>query len=87
MASSTTQTTEHVLLKYSRAYSASSGIEQPWQHFANPTIRLILDVKKAAQSGELESVRLRISWSMTQGEEFVELDQSTVFFVCSLVNI
>lgn len=39
-----------------------------WQHFTNPVIRLVLDVKTSS-SGEIESVRLRIMWQMNSDME------------------
>ncbi|GLB37657.1 hypothetical protein LshimejAT787_0407080 [Lyophyllum shimeji] len=66
MSHSTTATTTYALAKYSKSYPSGP---QPnpefntaeWQHFTNPSIRLVLDIKKGA---DLESVRLRIVWSM-----------------------
>ncbi|KAF8160754.1 hypothetical protein B0H34DRAFT_857339 [Crassisporium funariophilum] len=71
MSHSTTGTATYVLSKYSRSYPvkrtslAQHGqeISSDWQHFTNPVIRLVLDVKKA-NTTELESVRLRILWQM-----------------------
>ena len=39
-----------------------------WQHFTNPVIRLVLDVKTSS-SAEIESVRLRILWHMNSDLE------------------
>jgi len=79
MSHSTTGTSSYILTKYSRSYPAKrtlqkaqigsqSGpeIAQEWQHFTNPTIRLVLDVKTSS-IGETESVRLRIIWQLDAG--------------------
>ncbi|PBK58845.1 hypothetical protein ARMSODRAFT_983495 [Armillaria solidipes] len=65
MSTSTTATSTFTLQKYSRSYPTSAGSE--WQHFTNPTIRLVLDAKNAS-GGDLESVRLRIMWTMDNGD-------------------
>jgi hypothetical protein len=39
-----------------------------WQHFTNPVIRLVLDVKTSS-SAEIESVRLRIMWHINSDIE------------------
>jgi len=87
MSHSTTGTSSYILTKYSRSYPVKrtlqkaqiglkSGPEtaQEWQHFTNPTIRLVLDVKTSG-IGEAQSVRLRILWQMD-----VELNQPDVSF-------
>ncbi|KAF5380461.1 hypothetical protein D9615_004626 [Tricholomella constricta] len=66
MSHSTTATSTYALAKYSKSYPAGpqpnpDSSTSDWQHFTNPSIRLVLDVKKGV---ELESVRLRILWSM-----------------------
>jgi hypothetical protein len=68
MALSTTATATHVLLKYSKSSPSTAGGAEEWQHYVNPTLTLILDVKKSF-TGELESVRLRIVWIMNTGNE------------------
>jgi hypothetical protein len=82
MSHSTTITTTHILAKYSRSYppTSSSGADAEWQHFANPIIRLLLDIKKSLK-GELESVRLRILWSMNSGDHAMDVDQRDVGLV------
>ncbi|SJK97456.1 uncharacterized protein ARMOST_00708 [Armillaria ostoyae] len=65
MSTSTTATSTFTLQKYSRSYPTSAGSE--WQHFTNPTIRLVLDARNAS-GGDLESVRLRIIWTMDNGD-------------------
>lgn len=84
MASSTTATTSYVLNKYSRSYPKSSPAishgDLEWQHFSNPVIRLVLDVKKSSD-GTLESLRLRIMWSMFSGPDFMDTDQQEMTFV------
>ncbi len=65
MSHSTTATSTFNLQKYSRSYPNVNGTE--WQHYANPTIQLTVDAKNAS-NGELESVRLRIVWTMDNGD-------------------
>ena len=87
MSHSTTATTTHILLKYSRSYpsvsnhTSSQGPNVEWQHYVNPVMRLVLDVKKSTR-GEMESVRLRILWSMNSGTDGMDVDQRDVVFVC-----
>ncbi|KDQ57644.1 hypothetical protein JAAARDRAFT_687260 [Jaapia argillacea MUCL 33604] len=78
LSHSTTATSSYILLKYSKSYP-SQHPDQEWQHFVNPVIGLILDVKKAS-TGDLESVRLRIIWSMNSGKDSMEIDQVEVVF-------
>lgn len=89
MQRSTTSTSSHILTKYSRSHpspSASShdetqnAAEVEWQHFTNPTIRLVLDIKKTS-SGDLESVRLRVLWYMYSGGTFGHENTEPVVFV------
>ena len=83
MSRSTTGTSSYILSKYSRSYPAKpkrtinkfqtqtqNGLETmaEWQHFTNPVIRLVLDVKTSS-SAEIESVRLRILWHMNSDLE------------------
>jgi hypothetical protein len=71
MPHSTTGTTSYVLVKYSRAYptkrtqttQTGSELAAEWQHFTNPTIRLVLDVTRSSKDS-IESVRLRILWQI-----------------------
>ncbi|GJE92082.1 hypothetical protein PsYK624_082350 [Phanerochaete sordida] len=83
MSLSTTATTTYTLAKYSRAYpaqtSGSHENDSEWQHFTNPVIRLILDLRKSAR-GELESYRLRILWSLNSGQDMMDIDQRDVSF-------
>ncbi len=66
---STTTTATYVLQKYSRSYPQSNNDNNSeWQHFTNPIIRLILDVRKSSAKSELESVLLRIVWSMDNSD-------------------
>ncbi|KAF8197849.1 hypothetical protein BJ912DRAFT_46598 [Pholiota molesta] len=51
---------------------------QEWQHFTNPTLRLLLDMK-ISQTKELESVRLRIIWSINPTVD-AEVGQQDVVF-------
>ncbi|KAI5890561.1 uncharacterized protein SCHCODRAFT_02690501 [Schizophyllum commune H4-8] len=66
--SSTTTSSAYVLCKYSKSYPTSAESSAEWQHFVNPVIRLVLDVRKRSDGGELESVRLRILWSMNSDD-------------------
>ncbi|KAJ4483175.1 hypothetical protein J3R30DRAFT_3697950 [Lentinula aciculospora] len=78
MSHSTTTTAIYVLVKYSRSYPKSTqDISSEWQHYTKPTLKLILDVKKSLTTGELESVFLRIAWSM---ENSYAQDQSELTF-------
>ncbi|EKM60635.1 uncharacterized protein PHACADRAFT_167950 [Phanerochaete carnosa HHB-10118-sp] len=83
MSLSTTSTTTYTLTKYSRAYpSQSTGSQEndsEWQHFTNPVIRLVLDLRKSAR-GELESYRVRVLWSLNAGKDMMEVDQQDVIF-------
>ncbi|KDQ30517.1 hypothetical protein PLEOSDRAFT_166010 [Pleurotus ostreatus PC15] len=71
MAHSTTTTASHILTKYSKCYISGSSTQSSqvdgggeWQHFVNPVLELVLDIKKSRLNNELESVRLRILWNM-----------------------
>ena len=83
MSRSTTGTSSYILSKYSRSYPLAAkpkrtqiqtqtqpGLEttSEWQHFTNPVIRLVLDVKTSS-STEIESVRLRIMWHINSDIE------------------
>lgn len=77
MSHSTTATSTYVLTKYSKSYpTAAQPDTTEWQHFTNPTMRLVLDMKKGT---ELESVRLRILWSM---DSLASSDPREVVFAC-----
>lgn len=84
MSHSTTTTSTYLLQKYSKSYpktGTQSNIQSSeWQHFTNAIIRLALDIKKA-EDGQLESVRLRILWSMNPTDD--GSDQNDVVFVRS----
>ncbi|KAL0956327.1 hypothetical protein HGRIS_002479 [Hohenbuehelia grisea] len=73
MAHTTTATSTHQLTKYSKNYPLLDGKAQTeagsseWQHFVNPILRLVLDTKKSVATQELESVRVRIVWTMETG--------------------
>ncbi|KAK0485748.1 hypothetical protein IW261DRAFT_1604017 [Armillaria novae-zelandiae] len=77
MSTSTTATSTFTLQKYSRSYPTSAGSE--WQHFTNPTIRLVLDAKNAS-GGDLESVRLRVIWTMDNGDPMDTTAGSQILF-------
>ncbi|KAH9951531.1 hypothetical protein B0H21DRAFT_684747 [Amylocystis lapponica] len=70
MSHSNTASTSYTLAKYSRSYTqptaGSSQTGAEWQHFVNPVIRLVLDIRKSS-AGELESFRMRILWSLDAG--------------------
>ncbi len=87
MAHSTTTTASHILTKYSKCYVPAHSSTQSsqtdgageWQHFVNPVLELVLDIKKSRLNNELESVRLRILWNMdTSGIK------NEVLFVCGV---
>lgn len=80
MLRSVVTTGSYTIDKYSRSYpsplvrtqSQDLGASQPdWQHFSNPVITLMLDVKKSMDNN-FESVRLRVSWNMNLGHDGVE---------------
>ncbi|TCD65020.1 hypothetical protein EIP91_003341 [Steccherinum ochraceum] len=94
MSLSTTSSLQYTLSKYSRCYpsnthgSASQQFQSQqssdeWQHFTNPVMNLILDIKKRA-TGELDSYRLRIVWSLNASARpdamDVDSDQREVVF-------
>ncbi|CAA7261736.1 unnamed protein product [Cyclocybe aegerita] len=79
MNHSTTNTATYTLAKYSRSYPVKRILQKTqngakngpdtmsdWQHFTNPLIQLVLDVKKTSNA-EIESVRLRIIWQLNSG--------------------
>ncbi|KAF9529235.1 hypothetical protein CPB83DRAFT_852910 [Crepidotus variabilis] len=91
MPHSTTGTTSYVLQKYSRAYPRKRSVSKSqtetqdpadviseWQHFTNPTIRLVLEVK-STPSGGTESVRLRIIWQMGSEQDSSSNQQDFTF--------
>jgi hypothetical protein len=93
MPHSTTGTTVYTLAKYSRAYPSkraaqraqkesqnASELASEWQHFTNPTIRLVLDVKSTPNDG-IESVRLRILWQINSEMDSGYNNQQDVVFV------
>lgn len=93
MPHSTTGTTSFILAKYSRAYPSKrtaqraqkepqngSEMASEWQHFTNPTIRLVLDVKSTPDDG-IESVRLRILWQINSEVDPGYNNQQDVVFV------
>lgn len=84
MAHSTTATSTYPLAKYSRSYPTQESQASEWQHFTNPVIRLVLDVKKATQ---LESVRLRILWSMDPTHVASNSDQTEMVFASPRANV
>jgi len=81
MAHSTTATYTYVLGKYSRSYPMQEIQASEWQHFTNPVIRLVLDVNKATQ---LQSVRLRILWTMDPARDS---DQREMVFASPMATM
>lgn len=85
MSLHTTTTGSFALTKYSRSYGGSAGhnqlvSENGWQHFTNPVMKLLLDVKKSPSSGELLSLRLRILWCIEMQASDMQVDQREVIF-------
>ncbi|KAF9220303.1 hypothetical protein BS17DRAFT_882493 [Gyrodon lividus] len=85
MSHYTTATASYVISKYSRSYLSPSSlhgqtpVESDWQHFTNPVMRLLLDVKKSP-SRELVSVRARILWNMDLESNDMHTDRREVVF-------
>ncbi|KAI0051844.1 hypothetical protein FA95DRAFT_1602336 [Auriscalpium vulgare] len=87
MLRSTVASAAYVLAKYSRSWpsaaatTAAAASQTPdqleWHHFANPVIKLTLDLRKSERD-TLESVRLKIVWSMSPGGDAMEIDQNEV---------
>lgn len=77
MAHTTTATTTYSLLKYSRSYPTGSVNDANWQHFINPVLRLVLDVTKT-ENLELQSVRLKVSWTIQNGGIITVNDNSEI---------
>ena len=85
MSRSTTATTTYELTKYSRASTnGRSEADQEWQHFTNPTITLVVDAKKASNTGDIESFRTRVLWVFNAGSDSMATDQNEVVFVSRL---
>lgn len=88
MSLSTTSTATYDLTKYSRAYPSQASTNEAdveWQHYTNPVIRLVLDIKKTA-AGELESYRVRVLWVLNAGLDAMDVDQRDVIFVSKIVR-
>ncbi|KAI0812422.1 hypothetical protein BC629DRAFT_1472855, partial [Irpex lacteus] len=53
-----------------------------WQHFTNPVMQLVLDIKKNSTSGEPEAYRVRVLWFLNQGGQVdaMDVDQREVVF-------
>ncbi|KAF7322468.1 hypothetical protein HMN09_00025100 [Mycena chlorophos] len=86
-SSSTTETKTYVLEKYSRAYATkqTDAGSSEWQHFTNPLLRLVLDVKMSPTKAE--SFRLRVVWTMSgagQAEQDVILEDLDLLAFSSL---
>ncbi|KAH9935638.1 uncharacterized protein B0H18DRAFT_1207200, partial [Fomitopsis serialis] len=81
MSRSTTATTTYNLVKYSRSCTnGRSEAEQEWQHFTNPIITLVVDARKKANVGELESLRTRVIWTLSASKDSMDVDQREVVF-------
>lgn len=85
MSLHTTTTALFALTKYSRSYGGGAthsqlAAENEWQHFTNPIMKLLLDVKKSPSSGELLSLRLRIFWCIDMQAIDMQVDQREVVF-------
>ncbi|KAI6104043.1 hypothetical protein EDD16DRAFT_1492858 [Pisolithus croceorrhizus] len=85
MSLHTTTTALFSLTKYSRSYGGSAthsqlAAENEWQHFTNPVMKLLLEVKKSPSSGELLSLRLRILWCIDMQAVDTQVDQREVVF-------
>ncbi|KAF8635204.1 hypothetical protein AX17_003980 [Amanita inopinata Kibby_2008] len=83
-AHTTTTTSTYTIHKYSRSYPTGVQTYSDWQHFTNPEIRLILDVKRSIKS-DLEGVRLRIIWFMNNNDDHSQEDIDLLSF-SSLVS-
>lgn len=85
MSRSTTSTTTQIISKYSRAYSTNPAGSQnqdgEWQHFSNPVLKVVLDVKRSEAGDRLESFRLRVLWSMDADGDAMDVDQREFVFV------
>ena len=85
MSRSTISTTTQLISKYSRAYSTNpTGPQNPdgeWQHFSNPILKVVLDVKRPESGDHLESFRLRVLWNMNAEGDAMDVDQREFIFV------
>lgn len=74
-----------LISKYSRAYSinptGSQNLDGEWQHFSNPVLKAVLDVKRSESGDRLESFRLRVLWNMNAEGEAMDVDQREFIFV------
>ena len=85
MSRSTISTTTHLISKYSRAYSTnptgSQNRDGEWQHFSNPILKVVLDVRRSEAGDRLESFRLRVLWNMNAEGDAMDVDQREFVFV------
>lgn len=85
MSHSTISTTTQLISKYSRAYLTNpAGSQNPdgeWQHFSNPVLKVVLDVKRSEAGDRLESFRLRVLWNMNPEGDAMNVDQREFVFV------
>jgi hypothetical protein len=85
MSRSTTSTTTQIISKYSRAHSTgptgSQNSDGEWQHFSNPVLKVVLDVKRSDSGDRLESFRLRVLWNMNVEGDAMDVDQREFVFV------
>ncbi|THH09384.1 hypothetical protein EW145_g2046 [Phellinidium pouzarii] len=71
MAHQPTSKNIFTLTKYSRAVFKQDGsqMRQFWHHHTQPTLRLLLEMRKSVQ-GVLESARIRVVWTVDRGTAF-----------------
>ena len=85
MSRTTISTTVHLISKYSRAYSinptGSQNQDGEWQHFSNPVLKVVLDVRRSEAGDRLESFRLRVLWNMNAEGDAMDVDQREFVFV------
>jgi len=85
MSRTTISTTVHLISKYSRAYSTNPTGSQTqdgeWQHFSNPVLKVVLDVRRSEAGDRLESFRLRVLWNMNAEGDAMDVDQREFTFV------
>ncbi|TFK23945.1 hypothetical protein FA15DRAFT_641814 [Coprinopsis marcescibilis] len=78
MSHSTTSTSSYIIQKYSKSHNKPNAQTQQgndWQHFTNPVMRAVLD-KTKNHRGEVDSLRLRIIWSMNEADDDTGFQQN-----------
>ncbi|KAH6914344.1 hypothetical protein BKA70DRAFT_1143189, partial [Coprinopsis sp. MPI-PUGE-AT-0042] len=80
MSHSTVSSSTYIISKYSKASAAKkpqNQQQQPeWQHFTNPVLKVVLD-KTKAQDGQIESLRLRIIWTLGDEDDTMSVSGQT----------